>query len=378
MRITIDYTPALRQSAGIGRYTRGLVAALAETDHQNQYTLFVAGRAPEAGNWPPNFTVRSSRIPSRWLSAGWYRLRMQIPAESLSGGCDVYHSPDFALPPLRQARGVVTVHDLSFLRLPECADPRLRAFLTRAVPEAVERARRVLADSENTRQDLVELLAVSPDKISVITPAVEGRFQPVHDTAKLEEIRTRYHLPRWFILSVGTLEPRKNFAGLISAYAQLRRQTGLPHGLVIAGKEGWLYQDIYDRVTKEGLQDCVLFPGFVADEDLPGLYSLADLLAFPSLYEGFGIPPLEAMACGTPVVTSRNSSLLEVVGSAALLVDPNDVDALAESMARVLGNAKLRLRLSDLGRAQAERFSWHNAARSLVEAYAQALADSEH
>jgi glycosyltransferase involved in cell wall biosynthesis len=374
LRITIDYTPALRQTAGIGRYTRELVAALAELDQENEYTLFCAGQSPESSSWPANFTVRTSNVPARWLSAGWHRFGIRLPAERFTGACDLFHSPDFTLPPLRDARGVVTIHDLSFLRLPECADPGLRAYLTRTVPRGVERAARVIADSKNTKKDLIELLNVTPEKISVVPAGVESCFRPVRDTVKLTNVRSRYNLPQWFILSVGTIEPRKNLSRLISAYGQLRRQTGLPHALVIAGQKGWLYQGIFEQVVKDGLTEHVLFPGFVADADLPALYTLADLLAFPSLYEGFGLPPLEAMACGTPVVASNNSSLPEAVGTAALLVDAEDVEGLTETIARVLCDANLRVRLSDLGRAQAARFTWSDAALKLLDAYRLSVA----
>ncbi len=369
MRIAIDYTPALRQTAGIGRYTRGLVAALAESDRENEYTLFCAGQSPDSGIWPANFAVRMTKMPARWLTAGWHRLKIPLPAERLVGPCDIFHSPDFTLPPLHKARGVVTVHDLSFLRVPQCADPRLRSFLEHAVPRSLQRAVRVLADSENTKKDLIELLDVAPERITVVPAGIESRFRPVRDTLKLADVRARYKLPEWFILMVGTIEPRKNLSRLITAYGQLRRQTGLPHALVIAGKEGWLFQGIYDQVTKDGLTDHVYFPGFVADADLPALYTLADLLAFPSLYEGFGLPPLEAMACGTPVVTSDNSSLPEAVGAAALLVNAEDTEGLTEAMARVLCDANLRVRLADMGRAQAARFTWPEAARKLLVAY---------
>jgi len=374
VHITIDYTPALRQTAGIGRYTRGLVSALVELDRQNEYTLFCAGQPPEGKNWPANFTVRTSNVPSRWLTAGWHRFGLPFPVERLVGPCDLFHSPDFALPPLDKAKGVVTIHDLSFLRFPEYADPGLRNYLKRAVPRSVDRAGRVLADSENTKSDLIELLHVPAEKISVVPAGVEPRFRPVRDTVKLNEVRERYALPQWFILAVGTIEPRKNLTRLVSAYAQLRRQTGLPHALVIAGKEGWLFQGIHEQVSREGLSEHVQFPGFITDEDLPALYTLADLLAFPSLYEGFGLPPLEAMACGTPVVVSNNSSLPEAVGAAALLVDAEDIEALADAMARVLGNANLRVRLADLGRAQAARFTWTEAAHKLLLAYQQTVA----
>jgi glycosyltransferase involved in cell wall biosynthesis len=374
VRVTIDYTPALRQGAGIGRYTRGLVAALAEIDRQNQYTLFCAGMAPPADDWPANFTIRRSRAPARWLTAAWHRLHLPVAAEYLAGACDLYHAPDFSLPPLRRARGIVTIHDLSFLRLPDCADLGLRAFLERAVPDAVARACRVLADSESTRRDLITLLGVAAEKISVVTPAIEARFRREKDDAKLRQTQERYRLPEKFILGVGTLEPRKNFTGLIRAYARLRRIAALPHALVIAGRPGWLYDAIYQQVEQEQLANQVIFLGFVADSDLPALYSLADLFAYPSLYEGFGIPVLEAMACGTPVVTGDNSSLPEAAGDAAWLVNVEDVAGLAQAMAQAITDPQMRGEMIQRGYAHAGCFTWQNSAAALVAAYRTAAA----
>ncbi len=372
MHITIDYTSAIRQRAGIGRYTRNLVSALADADHDNKYTLFCAGDGPEPAPWPANFGVRATRVSSRALAVGWHKFHLPITAERFSGDSDVFHSPDFTLPPLRTARGVVTIHDLSFLRVPQCADPRLRDYLTENVPRSVKRATQVLVDSSNTKQDVVDLLNVPDEKISVIHAGVEPRFRPARDLEELSRVRHRYRLPEFFVLFVGTIEPRKNLSRLISAYSDFRRQTGLPHELVISGAKGWLYEDIYEQVTREGLTEDVLLPGFVDDRDLPVLYTLADLFVFPSLYEGFGLPPLEAMACGTPVIASDNSSLPEVLGQAALLVPADDTTAIADAMARVLGDATLRTRLSDLGRAQAARFTWAGAAHQLMDAYQKA------
>lgn len=369
MHITIDYTPAVRQTAGIGRYTRNLVSALAEADHENQYTLFCAGATPELSGLPPNFAVRGSRVPERLLNIGWHKLSVPLGVEHLAGPSDIFHSPDFTLPPRMAARGVVTIHDLSFIRLPQCADGGLRAHLQAAVPRAVAAAHRVLADSQHTLDDLVELLGVDAGKISVVHAGVEARFRPVRDLEQLERVRARYQLPELFVLFVGTIEPRKNLSRLITAYAAMRRQTALPHQLILCGAKGWLCDDIYRQVHDEGLGEDVRFPGFIADEDLPALYTLADLFVFPSLYEGFGLPPLEAMACGTAVVAGNNSSLPEVLGSAALLVDAEDTDAITEAMATALGNASLRVRLADLGRAQAARFTWEGAARQLLRAY---------
>lgn len=373
MRITIDYTSAVRQKAGIGRYTRNLVAALADADRSNEYTLFCAGAEPVSAHWPANFGVRATRVSARVLAIGWHRLHLPVTAERLSGQSDLFHSPDYTLPPLKKARGVVTIHDLSFLRVPECADPALRDYLTDNVPRAVRRASRILVDSSNTKQDVVDLLRVSADKVSVIYAGVESRFRPTRDLEEFARVRSRYRLPELFVLFVGTIEPRKNLSRLISAYSDFRRQTGLPHQLVISGSKGWLYNEIFEQVTREGLSEDILFPGFVDDKDLPVLYSLADLFVFPSLYEGFGLPPLEAMACGTPVIASDNSSLPEVLGQAALLVPAEDTTAITDAMARVLGDVNLRTRLADLGRAQAARFTWSGAAHQLIGAYQKAL-----
>jgi glycosyltransferase involved in cell wall biosynthesis len=378
VRITIDYTPALRQSAGIGRYTRGLVGALAALDRQNQYTLFCAGRAPGADStgaagWPSNFRVRVVPWQARHLGIAWHRLHLPLPAEWLAGPTDLFHSPDFTLPPLARARGVVTVHDLSFLTVPECADPRLRAFLERAVPGAVRRARRVLADSASTANDLNRLLGVPAEKISIVPAGIEARFQPVRDPACLARVRARYSLPERFILGLGTLEPRKNFVRLIQAYAELQRRAPLPQNLVIAGGPGWLYEGIYAEARRQAAPERICFPGFVADEDLPALYTLADAFAFPSLYEGFGIPPLEAMGCGTPVICANNSSLPEAVGDAALLVDATDVGGLAGGLLGLLGDGALRARLVTAGLARAGRFTWSDAAAGLLAAYRQAM-----
>ncbi len=373
--IVIDYTPALRQTAGVGRYTRSLVGALAEIDRENRYTLFHAGEKAPAATWPPNFSLRRNPAPARWLAAAWHRLRLPLPADWLAGGGDIFHSPDFALPPLAHARGVVTVHDLSFLRVPACADPGLRAFLEKAVPAAVQRADMVLADSCNTRDDLVALLGVPLDRVCVVHGGVEPRFCRVTDEAWLAEVRARYNLPERFVLSVGTLEPRKNYPRLIAAYAALcRRDPALPQRLVIAGRPGWLYDDIYAQAERHRLGDRVLFLGFTADADLPALFSLADLFVYPSLYEGFGLPPREALACGAPVSAGDNSSLFETLGDAGLLVDAEDVDALAAAMERVLADCQFRERMVERGVRQAARFTWAAAAGELLDAYRRVLA----
>jgi len=379
LRIGIDYTAAVRQGAGIGRYTRELVRALAELDRENDYVLFAAagGQQQEARykgqelantGWPPNFQTCAVPLSDRALAILWQRLQLPLWVELATGPVDIFHSPDFVLPPLRRAKTLVTVHDLSFIRLPECADANLRAYLNKVVPRSVHRADLVLADSQNTKDDLVELLDVEPDKIEVVYPGVEERFHPIEDQALLEEVRKRYNLPPRFILGLGTLQPRKNFTTLIEAFADLRFAI-CDLRLVIAGGKGWLYEDIFAIVERLGLEEQVSFPGFVADEDLPALYNLADLFVFPSLYEGFGLPPLEALACGKPLVASNASSLPEVVGEAGLMVEATDAEALAEAMKRVLEDNALREGMIAKGLEQARQFTWQKAAAKLLSLY---------
>lgn len=387
MRIGIDCTAAVQQGAGIGRYTRQLVGALLELDTNNEYVLLAAaggtgvvwepliGRSRAMPASPVDVAsggrVRTIGLPisERLLTILWHRLCLPLWVELATGVLDVFHSPDFVLPPVRRARTVLTVHDLSFIRVPECADPGLRSYLLRVVPASVRRADIVLADSECTKADVVELLGADAARVVVLYPGVEPRFQRMWDTQVLDTVRKRYNLPGCFVLGLGTLQPRKNFVRLIEAFAILAKEARDGLHLVIAGGAGWMYESIFRRIAELGLQDAVCFPGYVADEDLPALYSLADLFVFPSLYEGFGLPVLEAMACGTPVVASAVSSLPEVAGDAALLVDPLDTRALADAMRQALEDTGLRAEMVEKGLPQARRFTWSESARQLLELY---------
>jgi glycosyltransferase involved in cell wall biosynthesis len=373
MRIGIDYTAAVHQQAGIGRYTRGLVEALAKLDSEHEYVLFMAGgnaQTPGLGfKMPDNFRVRRVPLSERFVNIMWYRLRLPVPIDLFISPVDVFHSPNYVLPPLRRGMKVVTIHDLSFLRYPEGAEPSLRRYLSGAVPKAVRRADLVLADSDNTEQDIIELLGVAPGKVKVLHPGVGERFRPLDDEGLLGRIRELYGLSSPFLLSLGTLEPRKNLILLLDAYAALRARGDIYHKLVIAGKKGWLYEGIFRKVKELSLEEEVIFLGFVADENLPALYNLAEVFVFPSLYEGFGLPPLEAMACGTPVITSDSSSLPEVVGEAGLMVSSGDSKALAQAMKRVLDDPTLREDLAGKGVRQARKFTWQAAAQKALNIY---------
>lgn len=388
MLVGIDVTSALRQGAGIGRFTREIVRALLALDAargpSHRYVLFAATGGLPRPVWEPRLAymtqpaaagrlaLSTCRLPlsDDWLHRLWHRARLPIPIELFIGRVDLLHEPDFVLPPTRRGTPtLLTVHDLTFKRDPDSAFPRLRRYLERVVPRSVQRATHVLADSAATQSDLVELFGAPPGKISVIPGGVDSRFAPVTDTERLAAVRDKYAIGQApFILGIGTLQPRKNFKRLIQAFNSGKAQ-GAKRRLVIAGGKGWLYDDILAEVKRLGLEGDVLFIGFVDDEDLPALYSAASVLAYPSLYEGFGLPVLEAMACGTPVVTSNVSSLPEVAGEAALMVPPTDVAALSEALLRVLTDGALRAHMVERGLAQARRFTWENSARQLLAAY---------
>jgi glycosyltransferase involved in cell wall biosynthesis len=301
------------------------------------------------------------------MTIAWHRFYLPVPVEWFAGAIELFHSPNFILPPTSRAKTLLTVHDLSFIRHPQGAVESLRTWLMKVVPRSIARADHILADSQSTKQDLTEIFEVDPAMITVVGAGVEERFEPVTDQAILETVRQRYHLPRKFVLSLGTLEPRKNFTGLIEAYQQSPVQE--THHLVIAGGKGWLYDDIFSKAGTSPVADRIHLTGFVADDDLPALYSLADIFAYPSHYEGFGIPVIEAMACGTPVVCANNSCLPEVAGPAALQITATDTVALAEALHRLATNDPLRRQAVDQGFLQARKFSWTAAAQRLLAVY---------
>lgn len=379
-RIGIDYTSAVHQTAGIGRYTREMVKALAQHSAGQtspQYHLFVAEAAgcPPPVDLSPPFSWHPTRLTERWLGRLWYRLHLPLPIERWTGPLDLFHAPDFVLRPTRPgARTLLTVHDLSFVREPDSVMPGMSRHLNRWVRRSVAQADHVIAVSNATAHDMIELYGTPPDKISVLYHGVTPEFRPNDDPARLAAIRAKYHLgQRPFILSVGTIQPRKNYQRLIQAFAQVQADADL----VIAGGPGWQADEIYNEVKQQRLTDRVHFLGFVPDVDLPLLYSAAALFVYPSLYEGFGLPALEAMACGTPVIAANRSALPEVVGRAGRLVDPFDVEAIAAAIDQILLDPPLHQSLAQAGLAQAARFSWINMAGELVQIYQKLLTENK-
>ncbi|MDM8519569.1 glycosyltransferase family 1 protein [Anaerolineales bacterium HSG6] len=390
--IGIDYTSALHQSAGIGRYTSEFVNALHEASSgidSYSYRLFSANINNSPQNKPVfpsnkgnvHFSLHGTRISRRWLERLWYRLRLPLYVETWTGRLDLFHAPDFVLPPvLPKTRTIVTIHDLSYIRLPDLTMPGMSNYLNKWVPHSVKTADHVIVVSETTRQDLIELYQTPSEKITTLYHGVSPDFKPIEDKNSHDSVRNTYNINNNpFILSVGTIQPRKNYRRLIQAFAQTLTHLPKPLAeqllLVIGGGKGWQYEPIYNEVSQLGLESQVRFIGFVADEDLPVLYSAATLFAYPALYEGFGLPALEAMACGTPVLAASKSALPEVVGEAGRLVDPYNVPNMAQAMVELLTDESQRQQLRQTGIKQAAKFSWAKMATNLVALYDRLLTD---
>lgn len=368
-RICLDISPAIHGRAGIGRYAGELTAALAALGDGHEYALFY-NRAREAVPAPP-----LDRLPRLSTNDGDRPWRLRVLLAHLAGrpqdrrfpGVTLFHATDHLLPHLSAVPSVFTLHDLTFRLHPTTHTPLNRWFHLLMMPLFLRAATAVIAVSECTRRDALRLYGLDEARVRVIHEGVGGQFRPAGPQA-ISAVRRRYGLPERFILYLGTIEPRKNLSTLLDAYLALRSQ-GTACGLVIAGRQGWRSQPFMRRLRELGLEEEVSLPGFVTEADLPALYSAASLLALPSLYEGFGLPVLEAMACGTPVVCSNTSSLPEVAGDAALLVAPHDTAGWAGAMGHVLADPALQAELRARGLARARRFGWPAAARATLDTY---------
>ena len=367
MLIGIDASRATReQRTGTEGYSLHLIRALLELDQHNEYVLYF-NRPPRPGLFPASPRWRARVMPCPRL---WTHVRLSL--EMLAAPPDVLFVPAHVLPIVHPRRSVVTVHDLGYRHEPQAHRPLDRLYLELSTRYNARAASQVIADSAATKRDLVQLYGTDPQRITVVPLGVDELFQPVNDAARLAAVRAQYGIPGDYLLYVGTLQPRKNLVRLIEAWNKIRNSNFEIRNwvLVIAGKRGWLYEEIFATVQRLGLEGQVLFPGYVTEEDLPALLSGATAFVLPSLYEGFGLPVLEAMACGTPVIAANVASLPEVVGDAGLLVDPLDTDALAAAMQRLLTDAapstplraSLRAELRQRGLARAKLFSWPRCA----------------
>ncbi|MFN8513118.1 MAG: glycosyltransferase family 1 protein [Thermomicrobiales bacterium] len=381
VRIGIDahllsFAGTYRQ-AGVSRYIAELLRAFAAEqagESPFEYLAYIGREQPPADFLPPGagrLHWRQSQLPTERAPVRIAWEQGIGPAAALRERLDLLHGPVNVLPLAAPCRGVITIHDLAFLAHPEAFNAAKRRYLTVMTALSARRSARVIAVSHFTRLEVIRRLGIAPSKVAVVHNAADPTFAP-RPADEIARFRAAHDLPARFILSVGTLEPRKNLTGLLDAFAKLAADTDAD--LVIVGGQGWLYDDALARVAALGLAGRVRFAGHVPDGDLPLWYNAAAAFVYPSLYEGFGLPPLEALACGTPTITSAAASLPEVVGEAAILVEPRDPDAIAAALRQVLTDPSLRARLSAAGPPRAATFTWARTAAATRAVYAEALA----
>lgn len=362
LRVGIDAQALSHQPDGTQMYVRNLIRALARVDPDGDYSLVLPPSAPAVLGAEKmrrvvlHPSVGPMRIP---LASSWAVVRARF---------DVFHV-QFAAPLLCTARIVVTIHDIMFEHHPEYYQPADLRQLRLRVPRTVRRAAAILTVSEYSKQDIVRRFHVPAETVTVAHNAPDPMFRPLDDRDALAAVREKYRTGDRFILFAGALKPNKNLKTLVAAYVALRQSGTVAHSLVLAGTRALLDDDIFAPARAAGLGEALVFTGHVHDDDLVALYNAADVFVQPSVFEGFGLPALEAMACGTPVITSNTTSMPEVVGDAAILVDPLDVEGLAQAIAAVLGDEALRRDLAARSLERAAGFSWDACARTVAGVY---------
>jgi glycosyltransferase involved in cell wall biosynthesis len=367
LHIAIDAHSVGAGLAGNESYITNLIEALAGLDEVNRYTLYVTKRqaVERFHNRWPNFQVRLT-----WPHTPLVRVPLTLSKELRRRPVNLLHV-QYTAPPFAPCPVVTTIHDLSFEHLPQTFKRRSRMQLRLTVRRTARQAARILVPSEHTRRDILETYAVEPERVEVTPLAAPASYAPVADERQVTRVRERYKLEGDYILAVGSIQPRKNLTRLMAAYADLRRarpQANLPK-LALVGKLAWLYDETLRAIREHGLTELMVLTGYVAEADLPALYTGALCFVYPSYFEGFGLPPLEAMQCGAPVIAGNRTSLPEVVGDAGLLFDPFDTDALAAALARMIDDANLRAHLRVKGIERARRFSWRKTAQLTLQAY---------
>jgi len=369
MRIAFDGTTLTPGRTGVGYYTEHLLQHLAREVETTGDEIVVVSNQPIDTQSPLPRHVRvhdGHRFPIR---IGWMQLRAARALDVLQP--DVAHFTNGMIPIGSPVSTIVTIHDMSLRLYPNC-HPVRRLLLNRPLMHfAIRQATAIVTVSNSARRDLLRLHGVPPDRVNVVHEAASPAFRPIDDAARLAAIRKRYALPERFILYVGTIEPRKNLARLVEAFADARR-AGIPHHLVCVGPYGWASRDLSGHIDRLGVREAVHFTGYVPFDDLPAIYNLGEFFVFPSLYEGFGLPVVEAMACGLPVLTSNTSSLGEIASDAAETVDPTDTEALAAAIRLLATDAGRRRELSELGSARARTFSWTQTAKEMLGVYQRA------
>lgn len=377
MRIGINTFALGSEKVGAGKYISRLVVGLASLNSDIEYVVFMnRNNAREFLFLPENVRKINCGLLTqiRPLRAVWEQ--SALPLHIRRWKIDVFHSPLHVAPILLSSRSVVTIHDMTLFSLPAQHIRTKRLYFSKLMPFIARKADKIIADSECSKRDIMRILKIPETKIKVIYLGVDGVFRPIKDPRRLVHIRRKYQIVSNFILYAGVLEPRKNLGRLIKAFHKLRQEKKLECQLVIAGKKGWSYSKVFQLVEDLELGRDVIFTGYVSDDDLVLLYNAAELFVYPSLYEGFGLPPLEAMACGTPVIASNVSSLPEVVSDAGLLVNPYDERGIGNAIYEALTNEGLRKEMGEKGLRRARLFLWEKTARETLQVYQEVLDSS--
>lgn len=371
MRIGVLAQPLLEPNAGITYFTQGILREILKQDWKNHYDLFLWRLFPkklaDVFGRERNFSYCYQRFFPYKVFYKLHKWGIDVPLEFFFGRHDLYFFPNFVIYPHRAGKSVVVVYDLSFEKVPQFVDRQNVEFLKKFVPASVRECDHVVVISEATKRDVIETYGVSSEKITVIYPGVDpAQFNP-RSATEVGEAKRKYGIKKPYLLYLGTLEPRKNIPAILEAYADLKRRREF--NLVLAGKTGWLSEEIFATVRELGIGEDVVFTGYVADEDRPKLLSGAEVFVYPSFFEGFGMPVVEAQACGTPVVTSNTTSLPEVVGEAGIMVSPDDVAVLSSALEKVLFDPALQKDLVKRGLNHARQFSWERSARDLLKIF---------
>jgi glycosyltransferase involved in cell wall biosynthesis len=376
VKIIIDARCVFRGKGGIGRYARGLLEALAWSDAPHDFiVLFSSVAPPDDLDLPDRFETFG--VPAGMIDKTWEQLHLPTALDQL--GADLYFNPTFATPLLARCPCIAVVHDVVFERHPDLVTPGLRSYLARAARSTAKHAHLILTVSEFSKAEICDVYGVGPDRVRVIYNGIDPRFHPMElQPVRAQRLRQELQLPSDapFLLYVGAIEPKKNVEALLRAYAQVRDR--MPHKLVLAGGQGGMAWDPRPAIHELNLGDSVRLSGYVPDERIVELMNAADGFVYPSLYEGFGLPPLEAMACGTPTLVADASSLPEVVGDAALKANPRDVEEMAEALLRLATDEELRSELARKGPQRAGEFTWARAGKELLRIFDQVSGGVEH
>jgi len=372
VRIGIDATPLPAQPVGAGVYIIQLIRALAAELGAHHFIVFAQRSRRPLIDTPQLTGVEWIETPDLSPARRLVWEQVALPRLARRAGVDVLHSLHYTRPYFLPCASVVTFHDMTFFLYPKLHTRSKRVFFPWIMRVSARKAQAIIAVSENTRRDAMRLLKITPEKIFTVQNGIGAEFRPIDDAALLETCQKKYNLRQPFILYVGTVEPRKNLPLLLRAFARLAAQRA-DISLVIVGRLGWMYEEVFQLIEALGLSERVQFTGYVPAEDLPMVYNLAQIFVYPSLYEGFGFPPLEAMACGAPVITTASSAMQDQVGDAAILTPPGDEQALYEAMDRLVHDPELRRTLSARGRGQVAQFTWQTTAQNTLQVYQWAI-----